>query len=88
MSDKPPGEERENVVAGGDRWLAGLVDQVLGNYAVGAPNAFGNKRCDVGVGHAVWEHTADEAISECRRVGGEALRSAEPVSREAISQNR
>jgi hypothetical protein len=76
MWHKAPGEEGENLVAGGDGWLAGFVDQVGCDHAVGAPNSYREKRCDVGVGRAVREHTLHEAISERRHVGGEAGQTA------------
>ena len=82
------GEEGENLVAGGDGWLAGFVDQVGCDHAVGVPNSYREKRCDIGVGRAVMGARGHEAIAERRHVGGEALRAAKPVSLEAISQNR
>ena len=87
MWHKATGEEGEYLVTGGDGWVAGFVDQVLGDYAVWALNSCREKRCDVGVGRAVREHTSHEAISERSHVRGETLRSAKPVSLEAISQN-
>src|SRR5262249_56234242 len=85
---KAAGEERQDLVAGGDGRLAGFVDQVGGHHAVRTGDTDGEEGGDVGVCGAVREHMLDEAISESRRIGGEALRSAEPVARAAISQHR
>ena len=53
-----------------------------------ARNANREERRDVGVCRVIGEHARDEAIPKRRRIGGEALRSTEPVSLEAIRQDR
>ena len=53
----------------------------------GHANARREEGRDIGVGRAVGEHAPDEAIAERRRIGGEALGSAEPVALEAIGEH-
>src|SRR5579871_1791696 len=74
------GKEGKDLVARGDGGLAGFVDQVLRDDAVGAGHALGEERRHIRVRGAVWKHAADEAVAESLGVGGEALSRAEAVT--------
>ena len=81
------GEERQDLVAGGDRRLARFVDQVGGHHAVRARHHLFEERRRVGVGRAVGEHSCDEAVAERLRVGREPLGLAEAISLEAVGHD-
>src|SRR5258705_10444683 len=72
-------EERQNLVAGRDRRLAGLVDQVRGYNAVRGRDVALEERRKIGIRRAVPKHPPDEAITERFRIGRETLPHAELV---------
>jgi uncharacterized protein YuzE len=77
---QPLGEERQDLVAGGDRRLARFVDQVGGHHAVRAADHVFEEGCGIGIGGAVGEHAPDEALAERLPVGGEPLGSAPAIT--------
>src|SRR5262249_42598180 len=66
--------------------LAGLVDGVGGDDAVGTRHDVLEERRGVAVGGAVGQDASDEAVTECPGVGGKPLSRAEAVTLEAIGQ--
>jgi len=81
-------EERQNLVAGGDRRLTGLIDQVRSDDAVRGCDVAIEERRQIGVRRAIRKHSSDETVAERASLGRKALRHAELVAREAIGQHR
>src|ERR1700683_472711 len=62
-SDQPASEERQDLVARGNRGLAGFIDQVSGHDAVGARHHLVEERRRVGVGRRVGGAWGGEEVS-------------------------
>src|SRR5439155_23638073 len=56
-------EERQNLIAGRDRRLAGLVDQVRGDDTVRGRDVAFEERRKIGIRRTVGKHPPDEAVA-------------------------
>jgi hypothetical protein len=84
---QPVPEERQDLIAGCDRRLTGLVDQMRGYDAVRCRDVLCEKWRDICVPRAIRKNPAYEAITKGLSVAGEASSRTELVALEAIAHN-
>jgi hypothetical protein len=73
-------EEGEDLVARGDGWLAGFVDEMGCHDAMGARHVARAEWCKIVVRSAVRKHAPYETIAKSGGVCGEAFCPAESVT--------
>src|ERR1700740_1912662 len=85
---EPVGEECKDLIAGCDRRLTGLVDQMSGHDTVRGRDITREERRHIGIRCAIRKNPAYEAIAKRLRIGRKALGRAEFVAVEPICRDR
>jgi len=86
-ASEPGGEERQNLVSGGQCRLPRFVDQVGGHDAVRAADHVAEEGWAIGVGRVVRQHPGDESIAQRGPVGRKPCRGAEAISGEPVAEH-